>query len=66
MEKVTDFEIFLPPTLSEQQEIATYIDEKTTTIDAIVHNIGKQVETLKRLRKTLINDVVTGKIKVVN
>lgn len=65
MEKVTDFEIFLPPTLSEQQEIANYIDHKTATIDAIVDNIGKQIETLKQLRKTLINDVVTGKIKVI-
>lgn len=64
MEKVTDFEIFLPPTLSEQQEIATYIDYKTTTIDAIVSNIGKQIETLKQLRKTLINNVVTGKKKL--
>ncbi|MBB1137977.1 restriction endonuclease subunit S [Myroides sp. WP-1] len=65
MEKVTDFEIFLPPTLSEQQDIANYIDHKTTTIDGIVSNIGKQIDTLKLLRKTLINDVVTGKIKVV-
>ncbi|MCQ4034859.1 restriction endonuclease subunit S [Kaistella montana] len=64
MEKVTDFEIFLSPTLSDQKEIATYIDHKTTTIDAIVGNISKQIETLKQLRKTLINDVVTGKIKV--
>lgn len=65
MEKVTDFEIFLPPTLSEQEEIAKYLDHKTATIDAIVSNIGKQIDTLKQLRKTLINDVVTGKIKVV-
>lgn len=65
MEKVTDFEIFLPPTLSEQEEVATYIDHKTATIDAIVGNISKQIDTLKQLRKTLINDVVTGKIKVV-
>ena len=27
--------------------------------------VGRQVETLKELRKILINDVVTGKIKVV-
>lgn len=65
MEKVIDFEISLPPTLSEQEEIVIYLDQKTATIDAIVHNIGKQIETLKQLRKTLINEVVTGKIKVV-
>lgn len=65
MEKVTDFEIFIPSSVSEQEEIATYLDQKTATIDAIVSNIRKQIETLKQLRKTLINDVVTGKIKVV-
>ncbi len=53
------------PTKNEQIEIANYLDEKTQTIDAIVSNIGKQIDTLKELRKTLINDVVTGKIKVV-
>lgn len=57
-------EIVVPPK-SEQEEIAKYLDHKTATIDAIVGNISKQIETLKQLRKTLINDVVTGKIKVV-
>lgn len=58
-------EIVVPPK-SEQEEIAKYLDHKTATIDAIVGNISKQIETLKQLRKTLINDVVTGKIKVVD
>ena len=53
------------PNLSEQEEIAQYLDQKTAIIDAIVNNIGKQIETLKQLRKTLINDVVTGKIRVI-
>ncbi|WP_312351173.1 restriction endonuclease subunit S [Empedobacter sp.] len=58
--------LILPfPPKSEQEEIAKYLDHKTATIDAIVSNIGKQIETLKQLRKTLINDVVTGKIKVI-
>ena len=64
MEKVTDFEIFIPSSVSEQEEIATYLDQKTATIDAVVGNIDRQIETLKQLRKTLINDVVTGKIMV--
>jgi type I restriction enzyme, S subunit len=65
MEKVTDFFVYLPPTKAEQTAIAAYLDEKTQMIDAIVANINTQIETLKELRKTLINDVVTGKIKVV-
>lgn len=52
------------PPLSEQTAIATYLDEKTQKIDSIVSNIKTQIQTLKELRKTLINDVVTGKIKV--
>lgn len=65
MEKVNDFEVYLPKNLSEQSDIVTYLDHKTQTIDKIVGNIQNQITTLKELRKTLINDVVTGKIKVV-
>ena len=53
------------PPLKEQTEIAKFLDDKTQTIDKIVENINTQISTLKELRKTLINDVVTGKIKVV-
>lgn len=57
--------ISLPiPPKSEIATIVNYLDEKTQKIDAIVSNIGKQIDTLKELRKTLINDVVTGKIMV--
>jgi type I restriction enzyme S subunit len=52
------------PPLTEQITIATYLDKKIQKIDSIVSNIKTQIETLKELRKTLINDVVTGKIKV--
>ncbi|HJH28666.1 MAG TPA: restriction endonuclease subunit S, partial [Methanosarcinaceae archaeon] len=41
-----------------------YLDDKTSHIDRIVETINTQIEKLKELRKTLINDVVTGKIKV--
>lgn len=64
MEKVTDFIVYLPPTRKEQTEIATYLDAKTSTIYKITTNLQTQIETLKELRKTLINDVVTGKVKV--
>lgn len=64
MEKVNDFLIYVPPTKKEQSDIALYLDQKTSKIDAIVKNIGTQIDLLRELRKTLINDVVTGKIKV--
>ena len=44
--------------------IATYLDTKTAQIAQIIQTINTQIEKLKELRKTLINDVVTGKIKV--
>jgi len=43
-----------------------YLDEKSAKIDRIIETIQLQIKKLKELRKTLINDVVTGKIKVVN
>ncbi|MDD2996755.1 MAG: restriction endonuclease subunit S [Paludibacter sp.] len=52
------------PPLNEQVEIANYLNEKTTQIDTILTNINNQINKLTQLRKTLINDVVTGKIKV--
>lgn len=57
--------VLLPP-LSEQKAIADYLDKKTAQIDQIIQTINTQIEKLKELRKTLINDVVTGKIKVIN
>lgn len=53
-----------PSDLKEQKAIATYLDRKTQQIDKILLSIEQQINTLKELRKTLINDVVTGKICV--
>lgn len=56
---------FIPvPPNSECQMIADYLDAKTAHIDKIVATLRTQVDKLTELRKTLINDVVTGKIKV--
>ncbi|MFL0082357.1 restriction endonuclease subunit S [Tenacibaculum maritimum] len=56
-------DIVFPP-YEQQQQIANYLDTKTTTIDKIINNIETQITMLKELRKTLINEVVTGKVKV--
>ena len=57
---------FAFPPLSEQTAIANYLDEKTQKIDAIISNLQSSISHCKELRKTLINDVVTGKIKVID
>lgn len=59
------FNLAFPP-LEEQQVIAAYLDKRTSRMDRIVDTINSQIEKLKDLRKALINDVVTGKIKVVS
>jgi len=63
MEKINDIKLVTPP-LVEQQAIATYLDTKTAHINRIVTTINSQIIKLKELRKALINDIVTGKIKV--
>ena len=57
--------ISLPiPSDEEINNIICYLDTKTAHLDNIVTTINTQIDKLKELRKTLINDVVTGKIKV--
>ena len=67
-ERTTDFRYktlaslhFPVPPIIEQREIATYLDEKCAKIDAIVEKINIQIERLKELKRSLINEVVTGK-----
>ena len=67
-ERTTDFRYktlvtlhFPVPPYIEQQQIAAYLDEKCGKIDAIIEKIGTQVERLKELKRSLINEVVTGK-----
>ena len=52
------------PSYYEQQLIADYLDSKTTEIDGLITDLDRQVELLGRYRKQVINDVVTGKVRV--
>jgi len=56
--------LVLVPPYEEQQAIAEHIEQGTRKIDAVITNLTTQIATLKELRKTLINDVVTGKLNV--
>ena len=40
-------------------------DEKTKIIDVIINNINDQIINLKKLKVTLFNQVLTGKLKIV-
>ena len=52
--------IAIVPPLSEQEAIASYLDEKCAKIDAAIENISKQIDASKRLKRALINEVITG------
>lgn len=53
-------EIPIPP-LNEQREITEYLDENCSKIDSIIEKIELKIERLKELKRSLINEVVTGK-----
>lgn len=56
--------IVLRPSLSEQRAIAEYLDEKCAKIDAAIENIGKQIDTSKRLKRAIINEAISGKTTI--
>ena len=53
----------LPP-LSEQKQIAEYLDEKLSQIDKLIEKSKKAIELLKEKKESLITNAVTGKIDV--
>ena len=50
--------IIIPP-LSEQQQIVSYLDTKTSLIDSLIEKTQRKIELLKEKRTSLINEVVT-------
>lgn len=49
------------PPLPEQRVIATYLDDKCAKIDTIVSNLDKQISRYADLKRSLIDEVITGK-----
>ncbi len=56
---------FTIPPISEQHQIANYLDQQTAKIDHAIQLKQQQIDKLKEYKTVLINDVVTGKVKVV-
>jgi type I restriction enzyme S subunit len=50
----------------EQQQIVEYLDEQTQLIDKTISIEVRRIELLKEYRQSIISEVVTGKVKVVN
>lgn len=70
-ERSTDFrfndfaELFLPiPDYETQCAIVSHIENEHSKVDKGIKHLAEQVEKLKEYKTTLINNAVTGKIKV--
>lgn len=60
IEKISGMFVSLP-SFEEQHAIATYLDEKCLKIDTIVANLEKQISKYADLKRSLIDEVITGK-----
>lgn len=57
---------FIIPPLSEQQQIADYLEQKSAEIDATIAHYEQQIDKLKEYKTVLIQAAVTGQIEVSN
>lgn len=63
-EQLKLFVLPMPP-LSEQQQIASYLDTKCSDIDSLIAVKQQKIEELKEYKKSVIYEYVTGKKEVV-
>ena len=61
--ELADIKIPLP-SISEQNQIASYLDKETGKIDAMIEKQNLLIEKLKEYRASVISHAVTGKIDV--
>ena len=52
------------PTLEEQQQIVHTIDKEHEALDIAITNASRQISLLQERKQIIINEVVTGKVKV--
>lgn len=60
---ITNYKIGVPSP-EEQQQIARYLDEKTTHIDSLIENKVKMIGQLEEYKTSIIYEYVTGKKEV--
>ncbi len=61
--KLKNLKVAFPP-FHEQTKIANFLDQKTAQIDKAISQQQKQIEKLKEYKASLIDSVVTGKVRV--
>ena len=60
---INNLEVFMP-TITEQIQIANYLDKKCSKIDSIIESKKEQLEKITQHKKSLIYEYVTGKKRV--
>ena len=65
VDDVSNVTCVVPP-LSEQVQIADFLNNKTQQIDELITAEQRKIELLKEYRQSLISEAVTGKIEVRN
>ena len=58
-----DLRITLPP-VPEQKQIADYLDTRLQAIDNLKQVVLQQIDILQEKKQIIVNDVVTGRVKV--
>ena len=53
------------PSQSEQKEIAAYLDSEMQRFDSAITNCQRQITLLQERKQIIINEVVTGKVRVI-
>lgn len=56
---------FAVPSIEEQTEIATFLSVKLKKIDDVILQLNGKISLLQERKQIIINDVVTGKVKVI-
>lgn len=62
-EKINNY-VFPFPMKSEQQQIVTYLDSEMQRFDSAITNCQRQITLLQERKQIIINEVVTGKVRV--
>lgn len=65
IDDLIDYKVSLPWEIRKQREISDFLDEKTAQFDSIISKKEALIEKLEEAKKSLISEVVTGKVRVV-
>ena len=63
IDKISSHFIFYPP-IEEQQDIVYFLDKKTAEINENITLIDRKIKAYRRLKQSLIDEVITGKRKI--